>query len=783
MKRPLAAVALAWACGLYAAVVWQVPAVSVFCLFPLAALLWRYGRGFLPYAQALGICLFFASIALVYAHARTGESTRDPLAQRVAEDPGQWIAMEGRVRSSDIVLQDRTRYVRFILDVDAIHENGAWKPLTGGVYVGWQEPTRPVIPGQRLRVEGQAYPDIASVNEGLWQIEDHLRAIGVHTTLYARNGDVEVVDSPAWAPVYWAGRMRQAEAENLQRAVPDTVLPFVLAVFLGDRGEIPGAERDAYLYSGTAHILAVSGLHMGIVFVSLQFVLQLVMRRGRRRTVCIMFAVFAFAFIAGARIPSVRAATMIALYLSADLVKREPDAPTALGISALLFLIAQPMLLFDSGFLMSYGSVASILLFAGPLEAAMKALPNLLRRPLSASLGVQLLPFPVMVHAFHVVPLLGPLANLVVVPLLGFVLWLCFFTAITGLFVPGVAVLFGYALWPAVALIRFVAHTVASTPLSHVVLTSPAWPAVISYFAAVLILWHLLRWRKHRPRWMAVLAACLLVTVFTWTPRHGTPLVAFLDVGHADSAFICTPGGTTLLIDGGMRSAYRDDGEYVVLPWLYGHQVRHLDYVVATHAEADHAGGLLRVLDRMSVGALVLSENRPQPGREAPLLDVCAKRGIPVLRVATGDELVAEGATVEVLHPPREWKGGEGMNNYSVVLRLLWPGLSVLFTGDVEEYAERVIAQRDCRAAVLKVPHHGSATSSSDAFLDAVNPRYAVISTAAKYEVPPVAPQVEARLKERGITVLRTDQLGGITLRATEDSLTIEGARIVRGYR
>jgi competence protein ComEC len=780
VKRPLAGVALAWACGLYAADAWEVPVAVALYLVSLAVLLWRFGRGFFPGTQAFGVCLLFASIALVYGHARASAPARDELAQRVAGAPSTLMEVEGRVRGSEVVLQGVTSYTRFILDVDAVREGDTWQPLHGGAHVRWMGPWGPVYPGQRVRVRGEAFPEISSVNHRLWRLEDHLRARGVNTLLRVSEGDVAVAATPTWSAAYWAGRVRQAEAARLQRAVPDTVLPFVLAVFLGDGGEMSREERETYVYSGTAHILAVSGLHMGIVFVSVQFVLQLFLRRGRALTVCIMLAVFAFAFIAGARIPSIRAAVMIALYLSAGLVNREPDAPTALGISALLFLVPQPGLLFDTGFLLSFGSVASILLFATPLDEALHALPKLIRRPFSASAGVLLLPFPIMVHAFHVVPMWGPLANLLVVPLLGGVLWLSFLTTVAGLLMPGVAVLFGYALWPLVTAIRVVALLVSGMPLARMMITSPTFVAAAFYLVAILLLWRVLTQPGQRARWLAGVGVLLLASALTWHTPH---FAAFLDVGQGSSAFVRTPGGTTLLIDGGQRSEYRDDGDSTVLPWLFAHQVRQLDYVVATHADFSHGGGLVRVLERMPVGALVLSENRPLPGREAPLLDVCAARGIPVLRVGTGDQLATQGATVEVLHPPRGWLGGDLPENYAIVLRLRWPGLSVLLARELERKGERWLASQDCQAEVLLAPNPGSATSSTMAFLDAVNPAHAVISSQSLPKLPAIAPPVQARLAAKGIRVWRTSTHGGLYLRETEEGVAFEGARVTRGYR
>jgi competence protein ComEC len=496
-----------------------------------------------------------------------------------------------------------------------------------------------------------------------------------------------------------------------------------------------------------------------------------------------MAAVFLFALAAGARLPSMRAALMIALYLSAGLVRRDPDAPTALSIAALIFLAVRPVLLLDTGFLRSFASVASILLFADPLARRMRALPRLLREPLGTSVSVQLLPFPIAIHAFHVLPVAAPLANLVVVPLLGVALWLCFLTSVLGFAAPPLALLTGHALAPVVWGIRAAADTVARMPFAHMTLTSPATPAAVLYWAALACVFRAGTHRTRRAPWAAGAVLTAAGTVLLWNPWQPAPSVDFLDVGHADAALVRTAGGDTVLIDGGVRSAFRDDGAYVIAPFLHARHVRRVDYLVATHAESDHMGGLLHVVERVPVGCVLLSAATPAPEKERPLLDRCAARGIPVRRMARGDTLDLRGARLEALHPPADWDGGRSINDYSLVLRLAWDGPSVLFAGDVEIPAERLLAAADCRAAVLKVPHHGSATSSSEGFLRAVAPAHAVISTRASGRGAAVAPAVERRFAELGITIWRTDHHGGLRLAERGGQWVFEGARTARGYR
>lgn len=781
MNRPLAWVAAGLAAGVWLAGTGWLPAPWGAALPLLLGILLPFGLPPTVPREGVRALLLAAALGVFLHHLRPPAAPDDDdLFLRARAEPGRTITVEGVVRAAPVILPG-LEHARLVVDVTGIRAGDAFTPARGRALLRWSEPTGPLYPGDPIHARGRLQPRLGPVNHGVRGYEDHLRGRGIHTRIDARGGDVRAPGgAAAWSPARWAARLREWEARALARHVPAHTLPFLMTVWLGDRGGLGREAYDQAVSAGTAHVLTVSGVHVGIVFASLQMILPLLVRRRDVRAALCLLGVFAFALAAGAGVSVTRAAFMAGIYIAADLAGRERDGPTALSIAAIVFLIARPPILFDISFVLSFGSVASILLFSDGLGRRFRRMPAPLAQALGTTVGVQVLPLPMTLHYFHVLPMLGVIANLVVVPILGAVLWLCFATILLAGVFPPAALLMGHACAALVDLILLINETLHTTLRAARQLPSPGAFAAAAYGAGALALARALD--APRPRRAAALAAaCLAVSLATWTPWRDPARMDVLDVGHGDAIFVRTPEGATLLMDGGDASGYTDLGASVVVPYLLSHGVRHLDVVAVSHPDRDHIGGLFRVLDRLSVGAVVLGGEAGGAELEARFLGLCAARGVPVRRVAAGDTIPLPGALVEALHPPARTPNAWSVNDRSLVLRVSWPGFAALLTGDIEMAAEWSLVREDCRAALLKVPHHGSHTSSSSALLDAVAPTAALVSTVASGQRQAIGRGVAERYAERGIPLWRTDLHGGLRVTPDPGGWRVEAARAARG--
>lgn len=367
------------------------------------------------------------------------------------------------------------------------------------------------------------------------------------------------------------------------------------------------------------------------------------------------------------------------------------------------------------------------------------------------------------------------------VPLVEIVTILGFVMAILGQISILISQLIGYINSTFLTFILQVSKISSEIPFSVIRITTPSMLYVVSYYFLVLFfLWYKPLFKiqvKYRYYFAAlgIIVSLMLIDIFT--PK-GLEVV-FIDVGEGDSALIKTCTGKTVLIDGGGKNPklYPESniGEAVVIPFLLDYGVSSLDIVIATHAHDDHMQGLKPVLKDFSVGNLVLPSNTENKEFKE-ILDISNEKNIPARFCSRGDIIRLDAKTVlNVLYPEQDKTVSKSaLNESSLVLKLLYSNIGILFTGDIDHEVEKELLDRqtDLRADVLKVAHHGSVYSTSNDFLEAVKPKAAVISV-GKNSFGHPAPSVLERLEIEKIKVLRTDEDGAVILKSDGENIKI----------
>jgi competence protein ComEC len=609
------------------------------------------------------------------------------------------------------------------------------------------------------------------------------------------------------------------------------------AVLIGETSKLEKIWTDNFRRTGTFHALVISGAHVAVLAGVLLLLLRLAGVAEIPALAMTATAAWLYALVSGMSPPVARAAGGFTLYLVARFLFRRGRALNLLAAVAIGYILLDPGAVFDASFQLSFlcvaalGALSAPLLAAGPsplarglrqianrdadphLEprvaqfrvevrllaetvhlwtrapagACLAALGWVLRAGFFAyemaivSLAIQVgLALPMAVY-FHRFSFTGITANLIIVPLLEALVPVGFAAIFTG--------------WRALAVCAgWLLHWAARTADWHA-RWEPAWrvanppPWMAGAFAAALILFAVAL-RHRRWQWPGGMAVAALFGVLLWQPWPAqiTPRaleLTAIDVGQGDSLLVVFPEGRRMVIDGGgvlqfgragappRRRSNLDTGEDVVSPYLWSRGIQRIDILVATHAHEDHTGGLLAILENFHPRELWVGANPP-----TALLRRAAERNIPVTQKHASAPFDYGGANIEVLSPPEGYAAAKPGNNDSLALRIVYGANSFLLTGDLEAVMERRLLSdgRVAHADVLKVGHHGSKTSTSPDFLEAVSPSVAVISAGFENSFGHPHRDVVARLGAGHAAILRTDRDGLVTVRSDGRKLSFDSS-------
>ena len=652
-----------------------------------------------------------------------------------------------------------------------------------------------IAPGDRIHVHVSLRRPRNFANPRSYDYRGALARRGIWVTAHASGAGLVRLDR--------AQPSRLAlERHRIGRLIDDSLPPrdatLLRALVIGDETGVPPDLWDRVVAAGIAHLLSVSGLHIALVwglgFAVIRFLLarsEWLLLHVHVRAVAAVAALppaGAYAALAGLSVPAARSIAMTGLFVASLAAGREVEPKRVLCLAAGAIGVVWPGAPLEISFQLSFASVLALIVaseawssrgrdrvkITGRASLSDRALLVFLV-PAAALVGTAPL---VALHFNRLTPI-GLFTNPILVPAAG--------TPATVIGLAGAAAsffseplarfTFALAYWP-LELLQWGAAAAAALPLASLRVPTPTLVELGLVHALLALPWM----RPWVRRQLAIVAVGGLALDAAWWVHerwlHADLRVRFLDVGQGDAAVLELPGGRTIVIDGGGFARSRFDvGERVLAPYLWSRKILRLDVIAATHGDWDHQGGLRFLAREFAPGELWLGAAVDERARLERLATAVRERGGSVRVLQHGDRPLADGAVrIECLHPPPGEAGSA--NDSSLVLRLRMGGRSLLFTGDIGSEAERQIVANfgSADTAVLKVPHHGSASSSSEGFLRWARPEIAVFSLAAGngYGFPHRA--VVSRYRALGIRMLRTDRDGSIGISTDGGRLDVRDA-------
>jgi competence protein ComEC len=615
-----------------------------------------------------------------------------------------------------------------------------------------------MLPGQRALARLELEPFRPPSNPGASDSPRRQRRRGVTRVAWLHEGAAARIGAEPRGPAAWLERARRRVAARLDPPeTPSRGGALLRALAVADVSRLDESLRAAFADSGTTHLLSVSGTHIVWVFwltrmcvvwlLCVSGWLPFVRAARSAGTVAGAAAGLGYAFLCGLEAPALRSAAMAGAAAFALVGGRPAAGWNALALAALLVLGFDPAALFEASFQMSFAAVAGLLVWRPP-PAPVRGLAHaslaagLATAPLAAGLGASL-------------PAGWLLANALAVPWFGVAV------------VPPALVAGAFGGWLA-GVTRALAELgvrLLEALASPDLLAGPHDRVAVAALLAALAF--AARGLAQRRVTLAAVAggAAAVSLAFAWPSESSAVThveLTFLDVGHGDAVLV-RAGARAWLIDAGTRARGFDAGRAVVLPALRALGVRGLDALALTHADLDHVGGAGAVLSALPVGELWLTRETLAAPALRPLRKLAARRGVPVRIVSAGDELGAESLAIRALWPPAGF-AAPTTNAGSLVLRITAVGGCAVLAGDAPAAVERRLTRGLERCEVLKLGHHGSATSSEAGFLDALDPVVAVASAGRRPRSPLPHPSVRARLRARSISLFETRRDGALRI-------------------
>lgn len=553
-------------------------------------------------------------------------------------------------------------------------------------------------------------------------------------------------------------KLRKYIKSKLREKLKKENSELAISLIVGDRSHISSEVEDNFKKANLMHMLAISGAHFSYVILIATFISNRLQHKRLGQLIQIIAIIF-FMNLTGNTASVVRAGIMSILLIGSSICKRQNDSLNNIAISAIIQIINNPYIIFDSGFMLSYAGVLGIILFYKRISEHIQF------KSIALTISANIFIIPIMIYNFHTISGSFIISNICASWLLGIIIILEFIS----LCIP-IKLLY-MILDLLIMMLRKIAEICANIPFAQMYVPRYAIFFVIVIY--ILIFCRKLKCKKYVYSFLTIGVSILLIVNFT-DVYQDRMRINFIDVGQGDSCLIRYKGTNIMIDSGGSLSKNKDGksydiGENVLNNYLLNRGITRLDYIMASHFDEDHSQGFVFLLKNMKVKNVIISEQYKTSSIYEQFKQICKKQNIQIIYVRSGDEIRIKDLAFKILHPKSKANqiSENPLNNNAIVCMVKYKNRRILFTGDIEKVAENEMVKEytnGLKADILKVGHHGSKTSTTKEFLDLINPSVALIGVGQNNKFGHPNEDVIKRLEEKNIQIYRTDEMGEISV-------------------
>ena len=699
--------------------------------------------------------------------------------------PEENISVEGIVVSNQEEREYKNRYKLNVLTV-----NSSDKYQSTQMYIEVKKDISFQY-GDKVMLQGEFRKGSKQRNTGGFDYQLYLKSIHIYGTLKVENYKKISSDNANWFEKSM-NDIKLAITRNIENLLEDQEQQIVKGFILGDTTALDEELKEKFQIANISHVLAVSGMHIVYIVIGIEIVFKKWLGKRHVKYVVIIGLVFYMA-LTGYTSSIVRAGIMGMMNIVAFLVYRKNDIWTSIAISLGIILIQNPYAITGVGLQLSYLGTIGIILFNKSIKQyfdnrkwiknnisikrskRISQIVENLKDMIAVTLSAQLMILPVMLYHFNMIGIYFVITNILVSIVTGPIMFL--------------SVIFVFSSFIQLQISQFISiflslgikcfiqiSNLANLPFSKIYVPTPNILFIIIYYIAILIgnqiyriytskylnttqtrvknLIALVKYKLYEKKkkirkiyqkilkernvkvfivktYKVIFFIVFLVGIYQF-PKNLE--IHFLDVGQGDSCFIITPNHKTILIDGGGSTSNTFDvGKDTLIPYLLDKGYTKLDYILISHFDQDHVGGILPILEEFKVGQVFITKQEEKSENYETFLEIVKEKNLKVREVKAGDKITIGEVTFHILWPMEKQIEENILNNNAMVMKLQYKSFSMLFTGDIEEVAEKKILDTYknhldmLKATVLKVAHHGSKSSSTEEFLKAVNSKVAII--------------------------------------------------------